>query len=45
MGLFASVSSKEVDEFAKNLALELSKRYPPALSKEGAQKLSQKRIS
>lgn len=45
MGLFASVSSKEVDEFAKNLALELSKRYPPALSKEGAQKLSQKRLS
>ena len=45
MGLFGSVSSKDVDEFAKNLALELAKRYPPALNQEGAHKLSSKRLS
>ena len=33
MGLFGSVSGKQVDEFAKSLAQELAKRYPPALDK------------
>lgn len=46
MGLFGSVSSKEVDAFAKDLAQELAKRYPPALDRgNGAQRLSQKRLT
>lgn len=45
MGLFGLVSSKQVDEFAKSLAQELAKRYPPALDKEGERKLSQKRLT
>jgi len=45
MVLFGSISGKQVDEFAKTLALELAKRYPPALDKEGQRKLSQKRLT
>ncbi|MBX9811985.1 MAG: hypothetical protein K2Y16_10290 [Burkholderiales bacterium] len=44
MGLFGSVSGKQVDEFAKSLVQELAKRYPPALDKS-ERKLSQKRIA
>lgn len=44
MSLFGSVSSKAVDEFAKSLAQEIAKRYPPALDKGGERKLSQKRL-
>ena len=45
MGLFGSVSGKEVDGFAKTLALELAKRYPPALDKDSERKISQKRLT
>lgn len=45
MGLFGLVSGKRVDEFAKSLAQDLAKRYPPALDQEGGQKLSQKRLT
>lgn len=45
MGLFGSASGKQVDEFAKSLAQELSKRYPPALDKGGERKVSQKRLA
>ena len=45
MGLFSSVSSKEVDAFAKNLAQDLAKRYPPSLNQDGAHKISSKRLS
>lgn len=45
MGLFGSVSSTQVDEFAKNLALELSKRYPPALDAGNERRISQKRLT
>lgn len=46
MGLFGSVSSKEIDAFAKELVQELAKRYPPALDQgSGAQRLSQKRLT
>ena len=45
MALFGSISSKEVDQFAKELAEELSKRYPPALDKSGGPTLSEKRLS
>ncbi|MGE5522564.1 MAG: hypothetical protein ACM3SS_02535 [Rhodospirillaceae bacterium] len=45
MGLFGSASGKDVDTFAKTLALDLAKRYPPALDKGGERKLSQKRLT
>ena len=45
MGLFGSVSGKEVDTFAKSLAQEVAKRYPPALDKAGQRRLSEKRLA
>ena len=45
MALFGSVSGKEVDGFAKTLAQELAKRYPPALDKDSERKISQKRLT
>ncbi len=45
MALFGSVSGKQIDEFAKNLAVELSKRYPAALDKGGERRISQKRLT
>jgi hypothetical protein len=45
MGLLSSASGKDVDAFAKTLALDLAKRYPPALDKNGERKLSQKRLT
>lgn len=45
MGLFGSASGKDVDAFAKTLAQDLAKRYPPALDKQAERKLSQKRLT
>lgn len=46
MGLFGSVSSKEVDAFAKSLAQDIAKRYPPGMDAGGAErKISQKRLT
>jgi hypothetical protein len=45
MPLFGAISSKHVDAFAKELAEELSKRYPPALDQSGGQTLSEKRLT
>lgn len=45
MALFGSVSGKQIDEFAKNLALELSKRYPAALDKGSERRISMKRLT
>lgn len=46
MGLFGSVSSKQVDEFAKGLAQDIAKRYPPTMDKgEGERKISAKRLT
>ncbi len=45
MALFGSVSGKQIDEFAKNLALELAKRYPAALERGGARRISMKRVT
>lgn len=45
MALFGSVSGRQIDEFAKNLARELSKRYPAALDKGGERRISQKRLT
>ena len=43
--MFGTVSGRQIDEFAKNLALELSKRYPAALDKGGERRISQKRLT
>ena len=45
MGLFGSVSGKQIDEFAKSLAQEPAKRYPPALDKADERRISQKRMT
>jgi hypothetical protein len=46
MGLFGSVSSKQIDEFARSLAQDVAKRYPPAMDSAGsARKVSQKRLT
>lgn len=45
MGFFSSASTSDVDAFAKTLALDLAKRYPPALDQGSARKLSQKRLT
>ncbi|HZM44619.1 MAG TPA: hypothetical protein VFC14_07290 [Burkholderiales bacterium] len=46
MGLFGSVSSKGVDQFAKELAQAIAKRYPPTMDQGSAErKISQKRLS
>lgn len=45
MALFGTISGKEVDAFAKELAVELSKRYPPALDQSGGPTLSEKRLT
>ena len=46
MGLFGSVSGKDVDQFAKGLAQDIAKRYPPAMEKGSAErKISQKRLA
>ena len=45
MALFGSISSKQVDTFAKELAEELSKRYPPALDQDAGRTLSEKRLT
>lgn len=45
MGILERFSSKEVDQFAKSLAAELSRRYPPALDQAKEKKVSQNRIA
>lgn len=45
MALFGSASGKDVDAFAKGLAEDLAKRYPPALDKGAERKISQKRLT
>ena len=45
MGLFGSASGKDIDAFAKVLAQDLAKRYPPALDKGNERKISQKRLT
>jgi len=45
MGLFDRFSSKDVDAFAKSLATEISRRYPPALDQAKEKKISQNRIA
>lgn len=45
MGLFGSVSSKQVDEFARSLVHKLAKQYPPEHERDGVRKLSPKRFT
>ena len=45
MGIFDRLSGKDVDQFAKSLAVEISKRYPPALDQAKEKKISQNRIT
>ncbi len=45
MGLFGSTSGNDIDTFAKALAQDLAKRYPPALDKGNERKISQKRLT
>jgi hypothetical protein len=45
MALFGSVSGKEVDLFAKGLAEEIARQYPPALDNASTGGLSEKRLA
>lgn len=45
MGIFERFSSKDVDQFAKSLAADISKRYPPSLDQATAKKISRNRIA
>jgi len=38
-------STRKVTQFAKSLALDVAKRYPPAIANNPAQMVSQKRLS
>lgn len=44
MGLFGSVSSAQVDEFAKSLAQELARNCPPALDKESGKTPQERKL-
>ena len=45
MGILDRFSSKDIDQFAKTLAVEISKRYPPSLDQAKEKKISQNRIA
>lgn len=46
MALFGSVSGKELDQFAKGLAQDIAKRYPPTMDTGNTErKISQKRLT
>jgi hypothetical protein len=45
LGLFGSVSLKEVDEFARTLARDLASQYPPAADPSGNQRPTEKRLT
>ena len=45
MALFGSVSGKDVDLFAKTLAEDIARQYPPALDNAPDRTLSEKRLS
>lgn len=44
MGIFDSVSGKQVDEFAKALAREMAERWPPEAGQGGQKKYPQKKL-
>lgn len=45
MGLFSFFSSKATDEFARSLAADIVKRYPPSMDKGNTAKLSVERLT
>jgi hypothetical protein len=45
MAWFGSVSGTQVDEFAKSLARELARDYPPSLEKEGDKARAEKKLA
>lgn len=45
MGLFGSISGKQIDTFAKSLAESVAKRYPPALDNASQKRVSVNRIT
>lgn len=45
MGLFGSVSGKDIDQFAKSLAEAVAKRYPPSLERSAEKKVSVARVT
>jgi hypothetical protein len=45
MGLFSMFSKGEVGEFAKTLAANLSKRYPPSIDASSEKKISETRLT
>ena len=45
MKLFGSLFDKDLETFAKNLAQDLAKRYPPALENAPEKKISPNRIT
>jgi len=45
MSILDRFSSKDVDQFAKSLAVEISKRYPPSLDQSKEKKISHNRIA
>jgi hypothetical protein len=45
MGLLSWFSNKEVNDFAKGLANNLAKRYPPAVDLSAEKKISENRLT
>ena len=45
MGLFERFRTKDIDEFAKSLAQDLAKRYPPSIENSPDKKISQNRVA
>jgi hypothetical protein len=45
MGLFSMFSKSEIGEFAKTLATNLSKRYPPSIDAATEKKISETRLT
>ena len=43
--VFKLFSPSKIDEFAKGLALDIAKRYPPAIANNPQQMVSQKRLT
>ena len=43
--IFGFFSTRKINEFARSLAHDVSKRYPPAIANNPAQMVSQKRLT
>lgn len=45
MGLFGSVSGRQVDDFAKSLVGEIAEYYPPQEKTDSPRKVSQRKVA